>query len=671
MTLALNTNHLWSQTARRMRRLAMLLVFFSFDTNAQEPGFPFGQVTYRDLQMTSYDKDTTAVAVVLDEFGDAFMDDQDPYNLVFTVHRRIKILKPDGLSYANVEILLNKYEGKEESAGSIKASSFTLTDGVIKESPVAPNDIYSEALDNETNVKKFAIPNARVGSVIEYQYTLQTPFKYKFRSWYFQWSIPKVRSAYWGRIPANYVYNITLKGFLQLTTNESRRIRDCFRPPNGSADCVAFKFGMRDIPAFVEEEYMTARSNFISSINFELSAIHYFDGRVDKVTKEWKDAEQELRLHADFGVQLKRNSNDLIAAVKAAVGQEPDSLSRAKKVYSFVNEWYQWNGLNGMLAQQGIKKAFESRQGNVADINLSLIAALDAADVDVEPLILSTVSNGLPTDLHPVLSDFNYVVAKINIGPKVYLADATDMLLPFGWLPERCLNGKGRVLAREGSYWYELSPADRGRMVSVFTLKLQPNGIAKGEVRTTYSGYEAINQRRKIYAFDGVEEYGSDLRSKTNAFSVGSVEVENLEDISKPLVQKLEIELEVFNGEGADNFLFNPLLMKKWTSNPFRSEQRLYPVDFIRPTEFRTILTLEYPDGFQIANLPDKAGLALPNSGGYYVYEAKNLGNTLSVNSLLALNKTVFTSVEYHYLRELFHQMIQIQNSDLLFKKKI
>jgi hypothetical protein len=55
------------------------------------------------------------------------------------------------------------------------------------------------------------------------------------------------------------------------------------------------KVAMRNIPAFVEEDYMTARSNFLAAVHFELSEIVYFDGRTDKLTQEWKDAENELR----------------------------------------------------------------------------------------------------------------------------------------------------------------------------------------------------------------------------------------------------------------------------------------------------------------------------------------------------------------------------------------
>ena len=651
----------------------LVVCFFAilcFPLFGQEGGFTFGQVTYRELEMKVYEKDTSAVAVVLDEFGEAFMDDEDPYNLVFTVHRKIKILKPAGLEYANVQLYLDKFENRKELVRSIKASSFTFEKGSMKETPLEFRNIFTENFDRDTEVRKFAIPNVEVGSVIEYQYVLESPFKFNFRSWFFQWNIPKVKSEYWALIPGNYLYNITLKGFINLSLNENALVKDCYRPAGRSADCVRYKFGMKDIPAFVDEDYMTARSNFVAAINFELSEVRHFDGRVDKITKEWRDAEIELRRHSDFGVQLKRGSDDLQTLAMAEVAGQADPLVKAEKIFDITRGWYRWNEHLGMFAELGLKKAFEQRTGNVGDINLSMIAVMREADLDVEPVILSTVSNGLPTELHPVLSDFNYVVAKVNIGEKVYLADATDKFLPFGILPERCLNGKGRVLGEDGSYWHDLKPADRGKQLSIFTLKLGDDGTIKGKLQTSYVGYEAIIQRKRLFSFSSQEEYVTELRNNSHLMTLGDLELKNAEDIYEPFVQSLDVEMQAFDGAETENFLFNPFLSRKWTSNPFKSNQRLYPVDFIRPTEYTMILKLEYPENFEIANLPEKVGLALPGSGGRYVFEAVDQDHVLSLTSSLVINKTVFTSLEYHYLRELFSRMIQIQNGDLLFKKK-
>ncbi len=640
---------------------------------ARAQDFPFGAVSLNVLNMKKYDRDTAAGAVVLQEFGEASIDNGDGYHLIFKYHVRIKILNKNGLGQANLEIPLYKQDNNRyEKIIGIKASSFNFENGRVREEVLQDKDIFTENRNKFYNIKKFAIPNIREGSVIEISYTMDSPFVYNFRPWKFQSDIPKIESEFWASIPGVYRYSITLKGFQELSKNESIIVKNCLGMGAGgySADCAIMKYGMKNIPAFVEEDYMTSKSNFISSIHFELSEIRHFDGRIDKVTKEWKDVEQELRQDMQFGGQLKRGK-DLSEEIKKLVENELDELTKAKKVYEFIKGWYLWNDTYGKYSELGIKKAFDEKTGNVGDINLSLVAALRFAGLDAEPVILSTRTNGVVTELFPVLTDFNYVIAKVTIGDKTYLADATDKFYPFGLLPERCLNGKGRVLGDRSSYWIDLKPAASGRTISLLTLKLGNDGVMRGSLQTTYSGYAGVNRREEISAYASPEAYIKELKSNLNQIEITGFELKNPDDFQKPVILKLEIEIMAFDNLQVANFIFNPYILDKWSGNPFKSNERMYPVDFGAPIERTTILQLEYPSDFKIVNIPENLSLSLPNSGGRYILETKNIDNKLTMNNFLSINKTVFSSAEYHYLKELFSRILQVQNGELIFQKKI
>ena len=146
--------------------------------------------------------------------------------------------------------------------------------------------------------------------------------------------------------------------------------------------------------------------------------------------------------------------------------------------------------------------------------------------------------------------------------------------------------------------------------------------------------------------------------------------MKDLEDLDKAVVRKLNIEMEAFDQPLASNVLFNPFILDKWSENPFKSRERLYPVDFGIPLERITVLNLEFPDDYEIANLPEAVGMSLPNSGGRYLLEARILGKKLLMTNSLSIKKTVYSSSEYHYLKELFNRILQIQNAELIFKKK-
>ncbi len=649
---------------------ASFLILLSATSVFSQENFPFGQVNLTDLTMTAYPADTMAAALVLNEFGDASIENRNEIVLVYKHHVRMKMLKNKGLEYANVSIPLFRRDERVEKIVSIKASSFNIEEGYVKEMKINPKEVFTETADKNWQIKKFAIPNVRVGTVIEYEFEMESPYLFNFRPWSFQTELPKLYSEFRATIPGNWRYNISLRGLLPLKKNETELLRDYFSTASGKADCARYNWAMENVPAFYEEEYMTSKHNFLSAINFELMHIQYFDGRIDRITKEWRDVEQELRTADNFGVQLRRGKDVVNSAIENVIATEKDPLQKAQKIFDFIRHWYDWNDKTSKYTDIGIKKAFDQRKGNVADINLSLIAALRYGGLNVEPMILSTRDNGLPLELFPVLSDFNYVIAKVNIGDKAYLLDATDDFLPFGLLPIRCLNGKGRVLGEKESYWYEIKPTERSKIVSMINLVISPEGKVSGTMRHQYSGYRGATKRSEILAsHPSVEAYVRELKTATTDMDIEDCQLQHLDDISKPLTETITFQLDDFDFGTARSFLLNPFLAGRWMKNPFHLEERLFPVDFGVAREELSVVTIEFPPNLQPMDLPGNVALALPANGGRFLYGVQVSGSKVTLNSSLVIARPIFNSQEYPALKETFNRIVKSQGTDLVFTK--
>jgi len=61
-------------------------------------------------------------------------------------------------------------------------------------------------------------------------------------------------------------------------------------------------------------------------------------------------------------------------------------------LYQHVKEKVTWDDRYGKYTSQDIKEAYNKGKGNVADINLLLVAMLKKAGFSVNPVILSTKS---------------------------------------------------------------------------------------------------------------------------------------------------------------------------------------------------------------------------------------------------------------------------------------
>ncbi|WP_231491796.1 DUF3857 domain-containing protein [Pedobacter sp. Leaf170] len=655
-----------------MRKLLLLFCFSLFTIYCSAQNFDFGRITHDDNDFDRNKLDSNANAVVLREFGTSSMqvsDRTNSINIYFEYHVKIKIYNKEGYDQANVIIPIYKDDSREEIITDIKASTFNYENGRFVETIMDKKAIFNEVRSKYATLTKFTLPNIKDGSIIEYSYRLESPNIFNFKTWNFQTDIPKVYSEYLVNIPAIYNYNVSLRGFQKLSSTKSEVARECLRLNGTPIDCSKIWYVMKDIPAFVEEDYMTAASNFKSAINFELSDQVTTTGSRISYTKTWKDVDYELVNERNFGSQMKRKDiyKDLLPST---LKNASDDLSKAKAIYNFVKNQIKWNNYYGKYSEDNIKKALDMRSGNVADVNLNLIAALSAANFDTEAVMLSTRDNGTVNKLFPIISDFNYLVAKVNIGDKSYMLDATEPLLPFGLLPLRCINDQGRVInLKKPSYWIDLVAAQKSSTSYVLQGKLNIDGTISGTIITHSTGYEAFNKRKAIKKSNSIDDYVEKLDESMAKIKILKHEIRNLDSVENTLTEIYEVEFASQSSADKDELYFNPFMISPVAKNPFNLASRTYPVDLGSSSDTRTLINIELPGKYELKEKPKDLAIALPNAGGKYLLKTGIEDNLISLSQIMQLNKATYMPEEYLYLKEFYSKIIQNQKAELLLKK--
>jgi hypothetical protein len=652
--------------------LYLVFILLSFKQLAAQD-FEYAKVSPAEMDMKKYDKDTSAHAVVLREFGKAWVSSADGIPLIFEHHIKIKILDSKGFEHGNVVIEL--YHGDDNSFEKVRdiegVTFYTDENENTQRTNLESNKIYRENVDKHHETVKFALPNLKPGCVIEYKYITESPYHFNFHTWVFQSDIPKVYSEFEAHIPAIYEYNVSKRGPLNLSVNKAELENQCFSYYGTKCDCSRLTYGINNIPAFIEEEDMTSPVNFVSAIYFELAQMTNDRGVKIKVTKEWTDIDHELKLNEFFGDQLKKK--DLFKQrILPIVANLTDSLQKAQAVYRYIQAWFKWDKNYSKYSDEGIKKAIEAHTGNSGDINLSLIAALNAAGVNTEAVILSTRDNGFVNKLYPVMSNFDYVIAKVNIGNKSYLLDATDPLLAFGMIPIRCINDQGRVMSlNKPSYWIDMVAAQKKGVTASLDLTLHDNGKIKGAITIYSIGYAAYEKRRDIKKFNTVDEYVENLSEKMSKIKIQKSDISGIDSLDLPLTEKYEVEIDAYNNLNHESISFNPAFWYLTTANPFKLTDRSYPVDLGSASYHKMIVLLHYPADFEISAQPTPVSLALPLKGGMFLTEFSAEGGTLTYAQVEQFNKAIYSAEEYPYLKELYNKMIQNQKANIVFKKKL
>ncbi len=655
-----------------MKLYLVLFYALTISLSAIAQDFKYGEYNTNEMNMTKYDKDTSAHAVVLKEFGKAYISSTDGMPLIYEYHVKVKIFDSKAYQKGDVAIRLYKSDNMRfETVSDIKGTTYYKdNNGNVTHTDLDDKKVYHESVNKHNERVKFALPNIHDGCIIEYTYRVSSPYRFNFHSWDFQDDIPKIRSEFEAHIPGIYEYNVTLRGFLKLSRSNADLERECFSYYGTKCDCSKITYEMDDVPAFVEESYMTAPKNYISAIYFELAQLTNQYGVKEKITKEWKDIDYELKKLDNFGSQIKRK--DLFKdRIPTNILNISDTLLKAKAIYTYLQKWFKWNNINTLWSDDGIKKSFDSHTGNSGDINLSLIAALGYAGINTEAVVLSTRDNGAINKLYPILSDFDYVVAKINVGNISYMLDATDPLLSFGLLPLRCINDQGRVMSlNKPSYWIDMVTSKKRSKTYSLDLTLQDNGKIKGTIAIYSNGYAAYEQRKEIKKFNSVDEYVQNLDEKLPKLKIIKPTIGYLDSLDLPLAETYEVEITAYNSLDKDNITFNPAFWDHLTENPFKLVERSYPIDMSSASDYRMVLTMHYPDNFEITNQPSPVGMALPNNGGKFVTGFEKGVGMFTYSQSKQLTKAIYAPEEYPYLKELYNKIIQNEKANVVFRKK-
>ncbi|WP_425236084.1 DUF3857 domain-containing protein [Ulvibacterium sp.] len=645
-----------------------LLFFCALSLPAQQKG-TFRKLTNAEKNLTVYEKDPSAHAVVLYERGNNYFKVVNRHiRLIKEYHVKIKILDEKGFDHGTVEIPLYHNNALAEKVTALKA----VTHNGNTQYNVLPSEIFENDHSERWRVKTFTFPKMQKGSILEYSYTITTPYDFNFNGWDFQGSIPKIYSEFNAKIPGNWVYNRSLRGSLELDVNDAHIQKGCFTIEGypKAADCEVLKYTMKDIPAFKEEkEFMLSPENYRSRLDFELSQYNKLDGTTNKYTKSWKDVDREFRSDKDIGRQLaKKGFFERHVPEKLLI--EGDELTRAKSIFEFVQQHYTWNEQYSSYGKARVKEAFDTGKGNAWEINMSLINLLNAANIPTNLMLLSTRKKGLPTKIHPVMSNFNYVVAKTEIDGKSYLLDATDKYMPFGFLPFRALNHYGRVMDfKNDSYWYDIKPQTKNRYQVRAQIKFNPEeNKAVGVFDAVSTGYNAINMHKTLNE-KSEEEYLDSVEEEISGnFAITSYELVKQRTDKQGVSQRFKFEIEdVLNGDMA---YVNPFFIRFFDKNPFQLEERNYPIDFGHPRKYRYQIILTIPDGYVIQELPENKSIALGDTLATLKFYSTGNTSQISFSFELSLNSSYFNEKDYQALKSLFNEAVDIQKNSLVVLKK-
>ena len=655
-------------------RLTLFLLFLLPISLSAQKKMKFGKIPSEDLKMTVYERDTSAAALVLGETGKLFFDftGQDTETRL-EIHRRIKILKRAGFNEGDISIRYYS-QNKSSDVTGLKVKVFNPDGSNID---VSKKDIFTEKVSDYVSAKKFSAPQLTEGSIIDYKYTISSSNIFSLYQWFFQEDIPVRFSEYTVKIPEAYKY-VTLKKGGPINNDLPERTSEAITYDRGTRQTglgtatiyvEETRYYAENLPAMREQNYLTTMEDYLANIQFQLSSIEFPMQPIRPIMTSWEKIEKELLENKNFGSQYLKSMRHYkvvdIAAPKIAEGIT--DTDKMKIAYNFVLDNMEWNDYYEYLTDKDLNKTYEEKSGSSADMNLMLLALLKNAGIKANPVLISTRNNGKPIEIYPFLRQFNHVIILAEVDGKSYFLDATEKNRPVGYIEINSLNKRGWMLG-DGQKWVDIKALKSGDVIMA-NLVLNAEGNLEGDFVASCSGYSAFNER-EIAEGDKIGKYWQKRLSETHEEAeVLEVSYEGMGLNDKNMKAKVTCNIPEAAQVNGDFMYISPIIYSGFDENPFKLENRLYPVEIPYPFKEQLIVNLTIPEGYTVEELPEQINLSLPNKGGKYQYLISQNENVLQIICKMQLSQLTFLPEEYKSIKGFFDIMLEKRGEQIVLKK--
>lgn len=597
--------------------------------------FPaFGQdknwrpVPPEDISATSpvVEPDADAEALLWEmRIDDSSSDDLDMWHYV-----RVKIFSERGREkFSKFDIPFLKGTKIKDLTARVIRKDGTIVD-------VAEKDIFEREIVRASGVKvkakSFAVPNIEPGVIVEYRYKeaiddagasgMRLPL---------QREIPVRHLAYFykpsAKEPQYQAYN----------TNDFKFVKD---------QKGYFLGERRNVPSFKEEPRMppedqvrpwlllTSTRLQFTSANFNSFSFVIKDP--SNVQGYWGAVTAERGRTLDF--VLKPDKKIKAAAERITAGAAT-SDEKLRRLYEFCQKEIHNVYYDTKITADQRKKLPELKTMNdvlerkqaatPAHVDYMFAALAGSLGFDVR---LAYTGNRNEMFFNPNMTNERLIhFAGIAVGDNNNFKyfNPCDPYMPYGTLSWFEEDSYVLMVGKNNYIWAE-TPAltyDENNYKRTGDFKLLDDGTLEGDVTIELTGQPAISFRQSYHdetPDKQTESISNGVKSRISAAEVTAVSVENMNDSTKPLVQRYKVKVPNYAQKTGKRLFFQPSFFEYGPSALFSSSKRQYDIFFRYPWSEKDTINITLPEGFKLDNADAPAPFSDTNKIGSLDFDLRH-----------------------------------------------
>lgn len=368
--------------------LSLLLIltfslFFSQD-------FEWGKPSQEEIDLKSVPFEPTADAVTLKEYGELKID-YVGYEL--EEHIRIKILSPNGFSYAQKKWSYNS-NNRFDKVIFRAAQTINIVDGKTVITPIDKKDILVYNKNNDIEELAIAFPNVKVGSIIEYKVKIIRPYNIYYSAWYFQNALPTLSSKLKLK-SASGTYNLIFPTpKLGKKYTGKNKIRE---------------WELTNVPSYNTYTKIYNISDNVERITFQYTSAKSFYGTYYSEST-WEGFRNLINSKKEKSVEdldFREYANKIQSG--------KNKFETLKNCLKFLRDNYKWDRYYATGTDRLKSNFLRTKTGNTADFNIFLQGILREKKIYSQLAVNSLRSNGRIIVGYPVLSKLQTLVTIVSL----------------------------------------------------------------------------------------------------------------------------------------------------------------------------------------------------------------------------------------------------------------
>lgn len=632
----------------------------------------FDKPANEELTMTTYAPDTSAAAVVLYESRCV------RYNFVgiefklFTdVKCRIKVLKEEGKSWANTALVIN-YDKDDahlrENVTKLKAASFNLENGKVVKTKMDGNMKSQEEIDSKHRLFKFTVPQVKVGSVIEYEYTLVSDYYFSIDDWNAQKNIPVFYTECVLIIPEYLRFNICTSGSYPFeNTRNTASTAFQYAGTRSNVYSEEYTFKCHELPALKKERFVYNAGVYGQKVTAELKSIQFPGELFHSYATTWPQVDARLMDYDDFGGRLYKEvlKKELETA---GIANLPTAEEKVNTIVKLLNSRVRWNKKFSIRGESA-SKALKDGIGNNATINFMLINMLNEVGVKAFPVVLRTRDDGFLLMTTPTVEQLSTVIVGYTDGDTKHFLDAS--MLQDGYidvLPDIMLVNQAREVQKDGSgSWFDLQSAISTSQRQSIIATLSETGELTATKTAYITGLYASDLRERFREATDSVNFVNDLADEL-AVEITDYKLENHRSFSPKVTETISFTQQCDVSDG--HIYLNPVIIPVLSENPFVAETRALPIDYpIRESQSQSI-NITLPEGYVVEELPQPVNIVSSDQSIRFKVQMTVNGRQLITRCTYKIDKLFFAAHEYPDMKAMYAEIAK-HNTQMVVLKKV